>query len=95
MEARHGLSPWLVVYALSPNHLSHQNLLIQHHLIVHLVPRCHHRRRLHLRDDRSPVLTVTAVHVAYQVTTELETAIIHLRCESILIADDDSWVAQY
>ena len=79
LEARHELSPLLFTGVLFPNRLSHQNLLIQHHLIVHLIPRYHRPHRPH--DFRYLAHIAAAVQFeAYQVTAELEIATIHLHC---------------
>ena len=80
----HELSPSHASDALSLSHLSHQNLLIQHHQGVHLALPYHPHRPHH-----SPTLINTVVSVAYQVTTELMIGAPRLRYESTL-ADDSS-----
>jgi hypothetical protein len=86
------LSPLLAIYALALNRLSHQNLLILHHLIIHLVPRYHHLPHLiHLS-----LAQITAmVQSAYQVTAGLKNAEVHPRYVSISAVTNDSWAAQY
>ena len=74
----HGLAPLLANDAHAPNRLSHQNLLIQHHLIAHLAPPPHHHRRP--RHHHLSAIHTTAQ--AYQVATVLVSEVIHLHCES-------------
>ena len=80
MASAHGPALLLATDAHAPNRLSHQNLLIRHHLIAHLAPPPHHHRRPRHRHRHLSAIHTTAQ--AYQVATVLVSEVIHLHCEN-------------
>ena len=75
----HEPAPLLANDAHAQNRLSHQNLLILHHLKAHLAPPPHHHHRLRHHHHLSAIHTTAQ---AYQVATVLVIEVIHLHCES-------------